>query len=177
MSVNREKEDQWKSTILFRFYYKDGNIYFRDRPGDKSFDKKCLNKAIGYVKDGYLWCMQEKSVLGRRNFAVHRIVWLLNTGDWPKNTIDHINRDKLDNRFENLMDCTQKENNSNKGIYQKSGRFKGVYKSGNKWEAVISHNKVKYRLGKFHCVFQAVKAYDKACIKLKGDFAKPNLIY
>lgn len=175
MSVNKQAEKDWKSIILFRFYYKEGQIFFRERPNEPSFAECNLGRPIGSNSSGYLYCTQEDSKLGKKGFAVHRIVWLLCTGEWPENTIDHINGNPLDNRFENLRDCTQKVNNSNKGAYQKRGRFKGVYKVGDKWEAVVSHNKVKYRLGKFHCIFQAVKAYDKACIELKGELARPNL--
>lgn len=36
-------------------------------------------------------------------------------GSWPKYTIDHIDRNKLNNRIENLRDVTQSVNNSNTG--------------------------------------------------------------
>ena len=116
--VDREAESRWKYTILDRFYYYEGNIYLRDRVEDSYFKSCHAHVPVGYNCNGYRRCMQQCRVLGKRNFMVHRIVWLLNTGEWPKNTIDHINRDPLDNRFENLRDCTQAENNLNKGPYK-----------------------------------------------------------
>jgi hypothetical protein len=39
-------------------------------------------------------------------YLVHRIIWLIVTGDWPQYQIDHINGNRRDNRFENLRDVT-----------------------------------------------------------------------
>jgi hypothetical protein len=63
------------------------------------------------------WCI---NVLGKK-FKGHRVAWLLMTGHWPKNLIDHIDGDGLNNRFENLRDVDQfvnmrNETNKNKKI-------------------------------------------------------------
>jgi hypothetical protein len=39
-------------------------------------------------------------------YLVHRIIWLMQTGNWPEYQIDHINGNRYDNRFENLRDVT-----------------------------------------------------------------------
>lgn len=45
------------------------------------------------------------------NYAVHRIVWILNFGDIPDGyVINHKNCDTFDNNLSNLEICTQKEN-------------------------------------------------------------------
>ena len=173
--MKKATEEDWKEVIKARFYYKDGEIYLKDRPNCPYFSSEHAHKPVGYSNQGYKRCTQTASGLGKRGFMVHRIVWLLNTGKWPSNTIDHINRNPLDNRFENLMDCTQAKNNANRGAYKKIGRFKGVYQMGSVWLVEIQHNKVRYKLGRFHCLGEAVRAYDIACIKLKGKFARPNL--
>ncbi len=53
--------------------------------------------------------------LGRRT-KVHRLAWLLHYGDWPQGEIDHINRDKADNRITNLRVVSRAENCRNRGL-------------------------------------------------------------
>lgn len=58
--------------------------------------------------DGYL----KVGILGRC-YPVHRLIWLIVTGAWPVHVIDHINRVRGDNRWENLRDVTLQENARN----------------------------------------------------------------
>lgn len=46
-------------------------------------------------------------------YYVHRLVWLLSYGEWPSEYIDHINRDKSDNKLENLRIVSSGENSRN----------------------------------------------------------------
>lgn len=48
-------------------------------------------------------------------YQAHRIIWKMVTGGEP-GEIDHINRDKLDNRMANLREVTRSENMKNKGL-------------------------------------------------------------
>lgn len=47
-------------------------------------------------------------------YRMHRVAWALHYGEWPANQIDHINRDRSDNRIANLRDATSRENNANR---------------------------------------------------------------
>ena len=45
---------------------------------------------------------------------LHRIVWAIVKGQWPKMCIDHVNGNKTDNRIGNLREASRSENERNK---------------------------------------------------------------
>lgn len=71
---------------------------------------KCGQRADTSVSTGY-----RRVRLGKTNYAAHRMAFLLVEGRWPTPQIDHINRIKDDNRWENLREVTHGENQRNKG--------------------------------------------------------------
>jgi len=48
-----------------------------------------------------------------RTFRAHRVVFAISRGQWPKQSIDHINGNPSDNRPENLRDVSHQENHRN----------------------------------------------------------------
>ena len=59
--------------------------------------------------------------LDYKPYSAHRIAWLLYYKEWPVNQIDHINRDRLDNRISNLRDVTAQENVMNQARFHDQG--------------------------------------------------------
>lgn len=92
--------------------------------------------------------------------------------------VDHANRNKLDNRRENLRTCTDSQNaaNKNPSIVNKTGII-GINKQGNKWRARIQYQRQKYQLGFFDNFEDALRSRLDAEIKIFGEFApQKNLI-
>lgn len=106
---------------------------------------------------------------------MHRVVKMTPRG---KET-DHINGNKLDNRRENLRECSGAENRWNKGAHRDSASgYKGVffYKKTGKWEVQIMAKGRRHHLGYFIEKIEAAKAYNAAAIRLHGDFVKLNAV-
>jgi hypothetical protein len=83
------------------------------------------------------------------------IAYYMATGIDPgRHQIDHINRDKNDNRYQNLRLCDNSINAHNRGLT-------GVHfhKATQKWTAVFSFRKVKHYLGLFDTKQEAEEAY------------------
>ena len=91
--------------------------------------------------------------------------------------VDHINRNKLDNRRCNLRIATRTQNNMNCGprSNNKCG-YKGVFWHEKKWTTVIKVGDKRIRLGRFDDIKDAARAYNAAALKYYGEFAWLNPI-
>ena len=112
-------------------------------------------KEIGYKeRKGYV-AFRYKT----RIYKAHRVAWLLNTGDDPgEMLVDHINRDKADNRFCNLRLATFKQNNYNQNSC-------GVTVKGNRFRASIQDSGNRIFLGSYTTEEEATAAYKAAQLK------------
>jgi hypothetical protein len=89
---------------------------------------------------------------------------------------DHINRNKLDNRKQNLRSCTRAQNSYNRkaGKNNISG-YKGVHlKKDGYFQANISINKKLLYLGRYKTAEAAAHAYDEMAKIIAGSFAYLN---
>lgn len=106
---------------------------------------------------------------------VHRVAWWFATGEWPKEEIDHINCDSLDNRLCNLREADRAENCFNKRPYSRGGKgLKGAFyhKRDKCWFGQIRHNNQQFHLGNFKTEIDAHLAYCEAAKKLHSEFAR-----
>lgn len=114
-------------------------------------------KNAGYIdKEGY------RRIHFNSDFKVpaHRIAFFLMTGKIPK-MIDHINRNKSDNRWVNL----RKTNSSKNQVNCIRTAFVGAAKKGTKYQAQIRIKGKRYYLGRFKTQAEAHKAYKVALNK------------
>ncbi len=126
---------------------------------------KRTNKIAGWTdRRGY-----RRVKVNGRSVSIHRIIWEMHHGLIPKGKeIDHIDRQKGNNKLHNLRLVTPTQNCQNKSIRRdnKSGAA-GVHwhNKKNKWAAYISVNKKLKHLGYFDVFEQAKKARDLAVIE------------
>lgn len=97
-------------------------------------------------------------------YKSHRLAWLYMFGEWPKAYLDHRDRNKGNNRIENLREATPLENSQNIVKKNNPHGFMGVSfnKRQGKWWAQIQVNGEKHYLGCFHSPEEASNAYISA---------------
>ncbi len=140
-----------------------------------------------YVLSKFKWSILDQ---GEKFYAIHN-VWddyaqkyrgvlmhsfLMNPPDHL--VVDHENGDGLDNRRANLRVVSQMQNVWNRKKYAKSSssKFTGVSwdKKCKKWRVRIHHKNKQIEIGLFTDEIEAAKAYDRAAIKYRGQFARLN---
>jgi HNH endonuclease len=108
-------------------------------------------------------------------YLVHRVIYLIVTGRWPKHDIDHINGNPADNRWSNIRPATRSQNSANKGRdpVNTSG-YKGVHLCGftGLWRARIKFKGKSTCLGRFTSPEAAHAAYAKAARRIYGAYAR-----
>jgi hypothetical protein len=125
----------------------------------------CLTIAHGGMPR---WKIQIRGKVMQRS----RVVFCLVHGKWPERTIDHINKDSLDDRPENLRDATRQQNCRNRETLNKvSSLPRGVYKNRDLFLAKITVDRKQIHLGMFRDPVEAEKAYRKARSEHFGEYA------
>ena len=97
-------------------------------------------------KDGYL-LLDMRLADGRHVINLHRLVWVLYHGRFPKQ-IDHINGNPKDNRIENLREVSQSENDMNRLLAWKPNAntgLPGVHISKNSFKIYVQGKRLKFR--------------------------------
>lgn len=97
-------------------------------------------KAVYILPNGYAY-----GYVLDRLIPVQRLVWALHHGDPGELDIDHIDRNKLNNKIENLRAVTRSENNQNQVAPQSNNKTSGVRgvhydKSRELWAASLNLN-------------------------------------
>jgi hypothetical protein len=91
--------------------------------------------------------------------------------------VDHINRDKLDNRKLNIRICDQKNNLHNRRSFGKNSKYKGVYYCLKRrlYKVTITMESKNIKRWKyFKNEIDAARQYNLWAIELQGEFAYLN---
>lgn len=103
-------------------------------------------------KDGYL----RGHIMGEHPkggiFRAHRVAYAVMVGEWPTETVDHVNRIRADNRWENLREASRAEQQRNRGVQaNNTSGFSGVHynKRNARWVARIRRGGKDIFLGSF----------------------------
>jgi len=154
-----------------------GELIWKPR-GNNYFDKTFAGRdCTCFDKDGYK-VIKTRLNARVRCFQAHRVAWLLYYGEWPDGTIDHIDRDKTNNKIANLRVVTVSQNSRNRSCRKDSvSGYKGVRKlpKGTYRIKICKDGKHFYREG-FLTPEEAALAYNDMAKELHGEFAVLNQV-
>lgn len=153
-----------------------GEIIWRDRPQChfktvtvfKAWNIKYAGKPAGHIKQRYPTIR-----LDGRTLLTHRLIWVYVTGNWPVATLDHIDRNRFNNTWNNLREATHSQQIMNTGMGKNNTTgFKGVYAvERGRWRATIMLQGKKISLGGFGTREAAHTAYEAARKRYFEGFA------
>lgn len=158
---------------LFRYDPVTGDLYWAVRRSGVTRGKPAgTTTGFGY----------RVITINGRIYRAHHVVWLIHHGYIPVE-LDHANNDKLDNRIENLRECSHQQNGVNRlrGVNNTSG-YKGVRfdKQVGNWVAVTEYRVGDRRgarlLGRYATAEEAAVAYNIDVLTHYPEFGHPNKI-
>jgi len=121
----------------------------------------CQEKKHGYI------LIRINKVL----YKAHQLAWLYVTGRWPKNELDHKNKNTSNNKWSNLRKAKRIEQMGNTKLYRSNtSGSRGIRKTrNNTWSARIVKRGKEIHLGTFKTKKKAKLAY---CSAAKAYFGK-----
>jgi len=161
---NKLTQEYLKECLIYNpetgiFIWKERPLsHFKNSHGLNIWNSKWSNKESGGLKcdSGYL-----SITIDDKSYYAHRLAFLYMEGYLPENLVDHIDRNRANNKWKNLREASQRCNlqNCNLSKANKSG-VTGVTwrKSNNKWRSIISINSKNKYLGTFENLDEAIRA-------------------
>lgn len=141
-------------------------------------DKDDFDKVKDYTwreKDGYIETSFKNIGEKKKRISLHSLI--LNNNDKTKE-IDHINKNKKDNRKNNLRLVSHSDNMKNrKRNYSNKTGVSGVEKRKNKYMAVLKLDGIRYNLGIYENIDDAIVARLKAEKEYFGEFAPQRHLF
>jgi hypothetical protein len=141
------------------FTYQDGSLV--RRVSIKGYHAGTVTGKM--TEKGYVTAMVDG-----KHYRLHHLVWMYHHGYFEKE-LDHINRDRTDNRIENLRPCNHSQNLGNSRPRRNGYKGVSLCKCTGRWRAQL-----KGHIGRFDTEEEAALAYNAAALAYFGDFAYLN---
>jgi hypothetical protein len=159
--------------LISLFEYRDNDLYWKERPAYSSVD---ISKPAGTINNRGYRVIKIKG----KHYQAHRLIYQMFNEQWDitdtsqDNSVDHADRDKLNNNIDNLRVATSSQQQHNTGKYNNNtSGTTGVdwYKRHKKWRVrVMLNNKYHYG-GYFVNKADAIAKATQMREELHGEFA------
>jgi len=129
-------------------------------------DARCISSG------GYYVCRVDGKL-----YYIHRLLWIMRTGTWPVNEIDHRDGNRLNNSVANLRDAESCQNSWNMipNAKNTSGYVGASWcKSTKTWRGTIKARNKWYCQGGYSTAAEAHAWYLQMVVKLRGGFTNEN---
>lgn len=155
------------------FTYNGGDLFWRN---DHTYRNKAGDIAGFLRNDGY-----RQIKIFSKPYLTHRLIFLYHHGYLPE-YLDHIDRDRSNNKIGNLREVTGSQNRMNSeprmgnNGSEKSSKYTGVSwrKDTHRWISYINGTKTRIYIGAFIDEEDAALAYNEKAKELHGEYACLN---
>lgn len=161
----KENLTQAKLQELVTYEPDTGLFYWRQWKSGRRMDKPLGSKTGA----GYL-----VTTIDYKQYSLHRLAFLYMEGKFPEGQVDHIDNNKLKNKWSNLRHATMFENAQNKLLStSNTSGFKGVCwdECNNRWKASINYQGKPKHIGMFRNKEDAIEAVRAFRTEVHSEFA------
>jgi hypothetical protein len=121
--------------------------------GDFVWIGKAITRSKGVPGEVAGWLNsnghRQVRIMGR-TYLMSRLAHLYMTGVWPPALMDHIDRNRSNDRWLNLRPASYSENNRNRPTAaNKTSAHRGVSRRGNRWQVVVRVDGRPKHIGSF----------------------------
>lgn len=129
-------------------------------------------KSEGRRRAGFTYKNYGTILVDGVHYKIHRLIWFIEKGEWPKELLDHKDRNHKHNKLGNLREATYSQNQYNKIQVGATG-YPGVTKRNRPkpYLAKIRVEGKRINLGSFYTAEEAAEAYRQAKAKYHGEFS------
>lgn len=104
-------KDEWLEDLRTSLFYDEESGAWRWLVAIPEFNIEFGDYAGAITRDGYV-----KINFRGRSYLAHRLAYPYKLGQWPKAYVDHKDRCRVNNAWNNLRDVSARENSRNRGV-------------------------------------------------------------
>ena len=107
-----------------------------------------------------------------KSYLAHKVIWLWVTGVWPEFDIEHIDRCRSNNTWNNLRAASRASNMANGSVRKSQTGKTGAYANKSGYMSKIKVGNDQVYIGQFKTADEAEAAFIKKHKEIHGEFSR-----